>query len=102
MKQADVVVKQRILQQRRAPTPMETRGVLAEYSKPDQTMTIWMSSQNPHFIRLFLAGALVRPETRLRALSPEVGRGFGRKISPYSEAYRVPAAAKLSGRPVKW
>ncbi|HET6310140.1 MAG TPA: molybdopterin cofactor-binding domain-containing protein [Candidatus Nitrosotalea sp.] len=102
MKQADVVVKQRILQQRLAPTPMETRGVLAEYSKPDQAMTIWMSSQNPHFIRLFLAGALGIPETRIRVISPDVGGGFGSKISPYSEDYLVPAAAKLSGRPVKW
>ncbi|HSP07963.1 MAG TPA: xanthine dehydrogenase family protein molybdopterin-binding subunit [Candidatus Dormibacteraeota bacterium] len=102
MKGADVVVKQRILQQRLAPTPMEPRGVLAEYSRPDQSMTIWMSSQNPHFIRLFLAGALGMPETRIRVISPDVGGGFGAKISPYSEDYLVPAAAKLSGRPVKW
>jgi aerobic carbon-monoxide dehydrogenase large subunit len=102
MKSADVVVKQRILQQRLAPTPMEPRGVLAEYSRPDQSMTIWMSSQNPHFIRLFLAGALGIPETRIRVISPDVGGGFGSKISPYSEDYLVPAAAKLSGRPVKW
>jgi carbon-monoxide dehydrogenase large subunit len=101
-KEADVVVKQRILQQRLAPTPMEPRGVLAEYSRPDQSMTIWMSSQNPHFIRLFLAGALGIPETRIRVISPDVGGGFGSKISPYSEDYLVPAAAKLSGRPVKW
>src|SRR5712691_7432145 len=102
MKSADVVVKQRIGQQRLAPTPMEPRGVLAEYSRPDQSMTIWMSSQNPHFIRLFLAGALGIPETRIRVISPDVGGGFGSKISPYSEDYLVPAAAKLRGRPVKW
>ena len=102
MKDADVVVKQRILQQRLAPTPMEPRGVLAEYSKPDGSMTVWISSQNPHFIRLFLAGALGIPETRIRVISPDVGGGFGAKISPYSEDYLVPAAAKLSGRPVKW
>jgi len=102
MKTADVVVKQRILQQRLAPTPMEPRGVLAEYSAPDRSMTIWMSSQNPHFIRLFLAGAFGIPETRIRVISPDVGGGFGSKISPYSEDYLVPAAAKISGRPVKW
>jgi len=102
MKSADVVVKQRILQQRLAPTPMEPRGVLAEYSAADRSMTIWMSSQNPHFIRLFLSGALGIPETRIRIISPDVGGGFGSKISPYSEDYLVPAAAKLSGRPVKW
>src|SRR5712692_1022216 len=102
MKSADVVVKQRILQQRLAPTPMEPRGLLAEYSRPDQSMTIWMSSQNPHFIRLFLAGAMGLPETRVRVISPDVGGGFGAKISPYSEDWLVPAASKLSGHPVKW
>src|SRR6266568_1655520 len=61
-----------------------------------------MSSQNPHFIRLFLAGAFGIPETRIRVISPDVGGGFGSKISPYSEDYLVPAAARLSGRPVKW
>ncbi|MBO0706440.1 MAG: xanthine dehydrogenase family protein molybdopterin-binding subunit, partial [Candidatus Dormibacteraeota bacterium] len=47
---AEVVVKERILQQRLAPTPMEPRGVLAEWNPADQTMTMWISSQNPHFI----------------------------------------------------
>ena len=102
MKEADVVIKQRILQQRLAPTPMEPRGVLAEYSRGDGTLTVWMSSQNPHFVRLFLAGAMGLPETRVRVISPDVGGGFGSKISPYSEDWLVPAAAKLSGRPVKW
>src|SRR5205807_1234661 len=77
MKEADVVVKQRILQQRLAPTSMETRGVLAEYSKPDGTLTVWMSSQSPHFVRLFLAGAMGIPETRIRVISPDVGGYLG-------------------------
>jgi carbon-monoxide dehydrogenase large subunit len=100
--EADVVVKQRILQQRLAPTPMETRGVLAEYASGDQALTIWMSSQNPHFIRLFVGGSMGMPESRVRVISPDVGGGFGSKISPYPEDYLVPAAAKLLGRPVKW
>src|SRR5258708_17527413 len=101
-KEADVVVKQRIVQQRLAPTSMETRGVLAEYSKADGTMTIWMSSQNPHLIRLLLVGGLGFAEGKLRIIAPDVGAGFGSEISPYPEDYLVPAAAKLSGRPVKW
>ncbi|MDR0359928.1 MAG: molybdopterin-dependent oxidoreductase [bacterium] len=100
--QADVVVKRRVLQQRLAPTAMEPRGVLAEYNAPDQTMTMWLSSQNPHFIRLFVGGALGIPETRFQVISPDVGGGFGSKISPYPEDYLVPAASKLLRRPVKW
>ena len=100
--ESDVVVKQRILQQRLAPTPMEPRGILAEWHGADQTMTMWVSSQNPHFIRLFIGGALGIPENRFRVISPDVGGGFGSKISPYPEDYLVPATSKLLGRPIKW
>src|SRR5260370_38021813 len=62
-KEADVIVKPRIGQQRLAPTPLETRGVLAEYSKPDKTMTIWMSRQNPIYIRLILEDVLQSSHT---------------------------------------
>src|ERR1051326_2742220 len=64
-------------------------------------MTVWLSSQNPHFIRLFIGGAMGIPENRFRVISPDVGGGFGSKISPYPEDYLVPAASKLLGRPIK-
>jgi carbon-monoxide dehydrogenase large subunit len=93
------VVKERILQQRLAPTPIETRGVLAEWDEGDRAMTMWITSQNPHFIRLFIGGAMGIPENRFRVISPDVGGGFGSKISPYPEDYLVPAASKLLGQP---
>src|SRR5579859_2312607 len=100
--QAEVVVKERILQQRLAPTPIEPRGVIAEYSTFDDQLTIWMGTQNPHFIRLFVSGALGMPETKVRVVSHDVGGGFGSKISPYPEDYLVAAAAKMLRRPVRW
>jgi len=100
--EAEVVVKERILQQRLAPTPMETRGVLAEWLEGDQAMTMWMSSQAPHFVRFGISGALGIPESRFRVISPDVGGGFGCKISFYPEDYLVPAASKLLSRPTKW
>src|SRR5579872_3707772 len=101
-KEADVVVKERILQNRVAPVPMEPRGVLAEYETYDKKLTIWMSSQNPHFIRLFVSGSMGLKESQVRVVSPDVGGGFGSKISPYPEDYLVPALSRLSERPVKW
>src|SRR5690348_14974767 len=101
-KEADVVVKERILQNRLAPVPMEPRGVLAEYEGFDKKLTIWLSSQSPHFIRLFVSGALGLKESQVRVISPDVGGGFGSKISPYPEDYLVPAMSRLSERPVKW
>jgi len=81
---------------------METRGILADYDTFDKKLTIWMSSQNPHFIRLFVGGAMGLPESSVRVISPDVGGGFGSKISPYPEDYLVPATSRLLGRPVKW
>ena len=101
-KEAEVVVKQRILQNRLAPVPMETRGVMAEYEAFDKKLMIWMSSQGPHFIRLFVSGALGLREGQVRVISPDVGGGFGSKISPYPEDYLVPALSRLAARPVKW
>jgi carbon-monoxide dehydrogenase large subunit len=100
--QAEVVVKERILQQRLAPVPIEPRGVIAEYNAFEDQLTIWMATQNPHFIRLFVSGALGMPETKVRVISHDVGGGFGSKISPYPEDYLVSAAAKLLKRPVRW
>ncbi|HEY6114425.1 MAG TPA: molybdopterin cofactor-binding domain-containing protein [Candidatus Dormibacteraeota bacterium] len=101
-KDADAVVKQRILQNRLAPVPMEPRGVLADYEGFDKKLTIWMSSQNPHFIRLFVSGAMGLKESQVRVISPDVGGGFGSKISPYPEDYLVPSLSRLAERPVKW
>jgi aerobic carbon-monoxide dehydrogenase large subunit len=101
-KEADTVVKQRILQNRLAPVPMEPRGVLADYEGFDKKLTIWMSSQNPHFIRLFVSGAMGLKESQVRVISPDVGGGFGSKISPYPEDYLVPSLSRLAERPVKW
>ncbi len=97
-----VIVKERILQQRLAPTPMEPRGVVADYNRFEGALTLWLSSQNPHFIRLFVAGALGMTETKVRVISQDVGGGFGSKISPYPEDYLVAAASKLLSRPVRW
>src|SRR6266511_3936411 len=99
---ANLVLKQRILQNRLAPVSMEPRGVLAEYEGFDKKLTIWMSSQNPHFIRLFVSGAMGLKESQVRVISPDVGGGFGSKISPYPEDYLVPSLSRIADRPVKW
>jgi carbon-monoxide dehydrogenase large subunit len=101
-KSAEVVVKERIHQQRMTPTSMETRGVLADYESSEKRLTIWMSTQNPHFIRLFISGAMGLQESLVRVISGDVGGGFGAKISPYPEDYLVPAISRLLGQPVKW
>ncbi len=102
-KEADVVVKERILQQRLFPIAIEARGVVAEYDGYDKRLTLWTSSQIPHFVRLFVGTACGLTESQVRVIAgPDVGGGFGSKIRPYSEEYLAVVASKLSGRPVKW
>ena len=102
-KEAEVIVKERILQQRLFPIAMEGRGVVAEYDNYDKRLTLWTSSQIPHFVRLFVGTACGLAESQVRVIAgPDVGGGFGSKIRPYVEEYLAVIASKLSGHSVKW
>ena len=99
---ADVVVSQRMVNQRLAPNAMEPRGVVAHYERGKDTMTIWSSTQNPHILRTFIAMLNGMGEDQVRAIAPEVGGGFGAKINIYGEEYVVAALSKRLGLPLKW
>jgi carbon-monoxide dehydrogenase large subunit len=100
--QADVVVKQRIINQRLIPNPIETRGIVADYDKGSNQLTIWTSTQVPHLVRLAVAISTGHPEHKMRVVAPDVGGGFGSKICPYVEEMVVAIVAKRLARPVKW
>jgi carbon-monoxide dehydrogenase large subunit len=99
---AEVVISQRMLNQRLAPTAMEPRGVVAHYEPGRGTMTIWSSTQNPHILRSMIAALNGMGQDQVRAIAPEVGGGFGAKINIYGEEYVAAAVSKKLGIPVKW
>ena len=102
--EAEVVVRQRIVNHRLIPNPMETRGDIGVYNPGTDEYTIWMSSQTPHIQRLLLAAFVMGvPEHKIRCISPDVGGAFGSKIFCYADYALVLFASKaLKGRPVKW
>jgi carbon-monoxide dehydrogenase large subunit len=102
MAESEVRLTLRITQQRVCPAPMEGRGCIAEFIPFDDRLTLWTSTQVPHFVRLFVSGCLGMPESQVRVISRDVGGGFGCKARPYPEEYLASAASKLAGRPVKW
>lgn len=103
LSKADVVVRQRINNQRLIPTPLEPRGVIAQYSHASEDYTVWMTSQAPHVMRLLMTAFVFGiPETKMRVISPHIGGGFGSKIFLYPEYCLVAALAKKVRRPVKW
>jgi aerobic carbon-monoxide dehydrogenase large subunit len=101
-KAADKVIKQRIVNQRLIPVPLEPRGVLAEYKPGEGQLTVWSSTQIPHLLRTQIASMLKYPETLVRVITPEVGGGFGSKLNVYPEEALVAYLAMQTGKPVKW
>ena len=98
--EADVIVERRIVNHRTSGAPIEPRAVLAEERAGH--VTIWSTTQIPHFLRLFVALMLGVSEERVRAIAPEVGGGFGAKLQIYGEEILAAWAARRLGRPVKW
>ena len=99
---AEIVISQRMMNQRLAPSAMEPRGVVAHFEPGKDSMTIWSSTQNPHILRSFIAALTGLGQDRVRAIAPEVGGGFGAKINIYGEEYVTAAISKRLGIPVKW
>jgi len=103
LEEAEVVVEQRLVNQRLLPTPIEVRGAAAQYEPASREYTVWMTSQCPHVMRLLMTAFVFGiPETKMRCISPRVGGGFGTKIFLYPEYVLVAALAEKTGRPVKW
>ena len=92
----------RFVHHRYAAMPMETRGVVAEYDRRTDTLTVWSSTQIVHWVRREISTALDMPEESIRCIAPDVGGGFGGKGHVYPEDILVAWLAKKLDRPVKW
>ena len=101
-KSAEIVIRDRIIQQRLIPTPMETRGAVAHFVPATGEMTIWNTTQNPHIVRFIMSLVTGVPEDRLRVIAPEVGGGFGAKIAQIQGDFITAFCSMKLGRPVKW
>jgi carbon-monoxide dehydrogenase large subunit len=96
----DVVVRQRIVNQRVAIAPMEGRSVLAAWDGDD--VTFWISGQGPHPYRDRLAPPLEVDKEHVRVIHPDVGGAFGAKAYPYPEEVVVAWVARRLGRAARW
>ncbi|PXW32743.1 xanthine dehydrogenase family protein molybdopterin-binding subunit [Nocardia sp. 348MFTsu5.1] len=96
------VVTQSIYQQAYMPMPMETRGIIAEWSASSGEMQIWTSTQSPHETRLVCARLLGIDEHRVRVVVRDTGGGFGQKVAPQREDMAVMLAATKLSASLKW
>ena len=100
---ADVVVGRRLWYDRGASAAIENRGVVAEWDRRAQKMTVWDTTQAPIPVRNGLAAMLGLSEHQVRLIAPFIGGGFGPKIMMfYPEEVLIPWIAMRLERPVKW
>ncbi len=99
---AEIVLCERMENQRLIPSPMETRGVVARPEANDGRLTIYLSTQAPHLMRTQIASYLGVSEERVRVIAPDVGGAFGAKNNPYPEELLAAALSLHLGKPIKW
>ncbi|MGH9118721.1 MAG: xanthine dehydrogenase family protein molybdopterin-binding subunit [Acidimicrobiales bacterium] len=97
----EVVVRQRIHNQRLAGCPMEPRGGAAAWTG-DGRLVLWASTQHVQDIQGALAGIYGLDASAIRVIAPDVGGGFGPKIGAHPEELLLPWIARAVGRPVRW
>ncbi|WP_407180765.1 xanthine dehydrogenase family protein molybdopterin-binding subunit [Bradyrhizobium sp. STM 3562] len=98
---ADIVTLQ-LRSHRQSAAPMENRGGLAEYDAASGRVTLSASVQMPHMLRTGIADTLGMPESNLRVIAPDVGGGFGQKMSLFPEYVVLVWLASRLKRSVAW
>jgi carbon-monoxide dehydrogenase large subunit len=100
---AHLILKRRFRYEHGISSPIETRGVVAQWNVRASQMTIWDTTQAPVFIRNGIAAMLGLGERQVRVIAPFVGGGFGPKIMMfYPEEVALPWISMRLNRPVKW
>ncbi len=95
-----ILIEREYRQQRLIPAFMEPRSVVADPTAAQ--LTVWTSTQVPHFVKVFLALVLGIPEHKLRVIAPDVGGGFGGKLQFTPEEVLTVIAARRTGKPCKY
>ncbi len=80
--------------------PMEQHAAVA-YFDPDEKLTLWSSTQTPHYVHKALAKVLEMPPSHIRVIAMPNGGGFGGKSDPFNHEIVVAKLSMITGRPVK-
>ncbi len=83
-------------------TPMEARAGHAAYDAVSGRVTLTCTTQMPHLMRTAIADVLGMPESNLRVIAPDVGGGFGQKMSLCAEYVVLVWLARKLKSSVAW
>jgi 4-hydroxybenzoyl-CoA reductase alpha subunit len=98
--EADLIQEDLFFYEGNTHLPLEEHAALARY-EANGKLTVWSSTQCPHYVHKAMAGVLDLPPSRIRIIAPPTGGGFGGKTDPFNHEMIVAKLAMLTGRPVK-
>lgn len=98
--EADEIFEDLFFYQGSTHLPIEQHASVA-VKDPDGKLTIWSSTQTPHYLHRALAKVLEMPAAHIRVIATPNGGGFGGKSDPFNHEIVVAKAALMLDRPVK-
>lgn len=101
-KEAHYVRKERFSVQRHMASPMETRGLLADWNAETGKLAVHGAAKVAFFNRSLLAWFLGLPREAVDYFEVDVGGGFGARGEFYPEDFLIPFASRRTSRPVRW
>ncbi|MBL09841.1 MAG: xanthine dehydrogenase [Acidiferrobacteraceae bacterium] len=96
------VVEMELAVGRQSGSPLETRGLIANYKKDEDLLEVYGASKIPHINRDSLAKLLSIQSERIHLYEGHVGGGFGIRGEIYPEDVLVCLAAIRLQQPIKW
>ena len=97
---ADVIVEEHYSYPGSTHVPLEPHACLAR-PESNGRLTVWSSTQNPHYLHRTLAQVLGIPQHDIRLIKPDVGAGYGGKCDAFSTDICAAYLAKKLNRPIK-
>lgn len=98
-KDAHYVRTDRFLGQRTYQSPIEPHSAISMWQ--DGKLTIYSSTQSPHYFQYYIAREFGMKMGDVRVLKTYVGGGFGGKLEPTGLEFAGAVLARITGRPVK-
>jgi 4-hydroxybenzoyl-CoA reductase alpha subunit len=98
--EADEIFEDTFFYQGSTHLPIEQHAAIA-VKDPEGKLTIWSSTQTPHYLHRALAKVLEMPPAHIRVIATPNGGGFGGKSDPFQHEIVVAKAALLLDRPIK-
>jgi CO/xanthine dehydrogenase Mo-binding subunit len=98
--EADLVREDTFFYEGNTHLPMEQHAAVAHFDS-DKKLTLWSSTQTPHYVHRALTKVLEIPASHIRVIATPNGGGFGGKSDPFNHEVVVSKLAMATGRPVK-